>query len=299
MKGSGVNVYLKIARVSNLPTVWANCIAGWLLGGGAEGLSSLGELTGLVSLVVLIFGASFVYSAGMVMNDAVDVGFDREHRPDRPLPSGEISLNMAWGLAIALLGGGVVLMVLASASPALSLLLAGMIIGYNVFHRRWEGSVWLMGGCRTLLYLVAASVALPGGWFIEAVVIWAIALGVYTVGITLAARGEAEDKGTGKLGLSMLAAPLLAAVVIYFSRADQSGVMVMISLIAWGGWSAFAVLLLLGQEEGRVSRSVAYLIAGMMLIDAMAISFSYPWMSMVLMGMLPVVLLLQRRISAT
>ena len=36
MKRSGLNVFLKIARVSNLPTVWANCIAGWVLGGGMD-----------------------------------------------------------------------------------------------------------------------------------------------------------------------------------------------------------------------------------------------------------------------
>ena len=284
------NVYLKLARVSNLPTVWSNCIAGWVLGGG--------ELGGLFSLAILILGSSLVYSAGMIMNDAVDVGFDSVHRPERPLPSGEISLTNAWGMAITLLGGGVVLLILAGASPGFSLLLAAMIVGYNVLHKRWKGGVFLMGGCRFLLYLVAASVPADGGWFRESVLIWAFALGIYTVGITLAARGEAEDKRAGSFGVSMLTVPALAALGTYFLRAE-SGILVMVFLIVWAGWTAYCVLLLLGDEEGRVSRAVGLLIAGMLLIDAVAIAAAYPLLSAVLIAMLPVVLMMQRRISAT
>ena len=290
MKLPGINVILKLARVSNLPTVWANCIAGWVLGGG--------EFSDVFSLAVLVIGASLAYSAGMIMNDALDVEADTLHRPDRPLPSGDISLNMVWGLSIAFLSGGVVLMLLAGSSPGLALLLASTIVGYNVLHKRWAGSVFLMGACRALLYLVAASVPEYGVWFREAVVIWAIALGIYTVGITLAARGEAEDKGTGHFGLSMLAVPLLAATATYFLRAE-SGILVIISLIAWAAWTAYSILLLVGDDEGRVSRAVALLIAGMLLIDAVAVSAAYPWLSAALMAGLPIVLVLQRRISAT
>ena len=28
---------LDLGRVSNIPTVWTNCLAGWLLGGGGRG----------------------------------------------------------------------------------------------------------------------------------------------------------------------------------------------------------------------------------------------------------------------
>jgi 4-hydroxybenzoate polyprenyltransferase len=90
-----LNVFLKLARVSNLPTVWSNCIVGWVLGGG--------DFSSWLSLFMLMLGASLAYSAGMVMNDVVDAGFDSEHRPERPLPSGEIKPSAAWGLAIFLI----------------------------------------------------------------------------------------------------------------------------------------------------------------------------------------------------
>ena len=285
-----LSVMLKLARVSNLPTVWSNCIVGWLLGGG--------EFSSWLYLSMLMLGASLAYSAGMVMNDAVDAGYDSEHRPERPLPSGEIKQSTAWGLAISLLGSGLVLLLLAGAWPFWVLLLTAMIVSYNVLHKRWQGAVYIMGGCRLVLYLTAASVSVNGGWFREMVLIWALALGVYTVGITLAARGEAEDKGTGLGAISLLAAPLFAAGWMYFSRVE-SGMTVMVCLVLWAGWTAYSVLILRGDEEGRVARAVSLLIAGMLLVDAVAISAAYDWLGIVLVAALPPVLILQKRIAAT
>ena len=68
--------FLGLCRISNLPTVFGNCVAAWILGGGEFKLT----------LVLLLIGAAFVYSSGMVMNDAVDVEFDKEFRPERPIP---------------------------------------------------------------------------------------------------------------------------------------------------------------------------------------------------------------------
>ena len=295
---SRINTVLKLSRVSNLPTVWSNCIAGWLLGGGIAYVPEASCLKEVLLLLLLLIGASLAYSAGMIMNDAVDFKVDGVERPGRPLPAGEISLSVAWALAISGLGGGFILMILAGASPGCVLLLGLMIVGYNVLHKRWEGSVFLMGACRLLLYLVAASVPEDGGWFRELVCVWALALGVYTVGITLAARGEVKDQGAGILGLSMLCVPLIAAAWAYFLQAE-SHLMLLISLIIWVCWTAYSILLMKGDEEGRVSKAVALLIAGMLLIDAVAVSAVSPWLGVALIMMLPLVLMLQKRISAT
>src|SRR5262245_63623198 len=79
---------LILGRVSNLPTVWSNCLAGWILGGGGE-LFKL-PLPDLIRLAVLTAGATFLYVAGMYLNDAFDEQFDSQHRPERPIPSGAI-----------------------------------------------------------------------------------------------------------------------------------------------------------------------------------------------------------------
>src|SRR5262245_59426154 len=92
-----LRAWLELARVSNLPTVWSNVLAAWLLAGGTW---TWGPLAWLLA------GASLIYTGGMFLNDAADVKFDREHRRERPIPSGRISLAQAWvaGLGFLLVG---------------------------------------------------------------------------------------------------------------------------------------------------------------------------------------------------
>ena len=79
-----VRALVILGRVSNLPTVWSNCLAGWVLGGGGF----TGDEPGRVLL--LGAGATLLYLGGMFLNDAWDAPFDRQHRPERPIPSGAI-----------------------------------------------------------------------------------------------------------------------------------------------------------------------------------------------------------------
>ena len=90
-----VKALLLLGRVSNLPTVWSNCLAAWLLAGAA-----LVESADVQGFAWLIAGATLLFLAGMFLNDAFDVQFDREHRPERPIPSGAISGKAVWVLGI-------------------------------------------------------------------------------------------------------------------------------------------------------------------------------------------------------
>src|ERR1043166_7779563 len=77
---------LVLGRISNLPTVWSNCLAGWWLGGGGN----------IQKLPFLFGGATFLFIGGMYLNDAFDVEFDQLHRAERPIPSGAISAGAVW-----------------------------------------------------------------------------------------------------------------------------------------------------------------------------------------------------------
>src|SRR6059058_5699428 len=77
---------LDLGRVSNLPTVWSNCLAGWWLGGGRHA----------EKLPFLFLGAALLYVGGMFLNDAFDAVFDRQYRPERPIPSGHITRSTVW-----------------------------------------------------------------------------------------------------------------------------------------------------------------------------------------------------------
>ena len=101
-----LDVLLRLGRVSNLPTVFTNALAGCVLAGGE------GNLLEIVLLSTLAL--AFFYEGGMWLNDAFDAEIDAEQRSNRPIPNGEIGVQtvfmggftmLAIGVAIAAMMG--------------------------------------------------------------------------------------------------------------------------------------------------------------------------------------------------
>ncbi len=90
---------LILGRVSNLPTIWSNCLAGWMLAGG-------GDWHRWPHFVFVCLGATFLYLGGMYLNDAFDAEFDQQHRAERPIPSGKINVTAVWQWGLSWLGLG-------------------------------------------------------------------------------------------------------------------------------------------------------------------------------------------------
>ena len=84
---------LRLGRVSNLPTVWSNVLAGSALAGAATG----------VSVFCAMLAASAFYVGGMYLNDAFDRDIDSRERPERPIPSGAISAKSVFAIGFGLL----------------------------------------------------------------------------------------------------------------------------------------------------------------------------------------------------
>lgn len=143
--------YLLLGRVSNLPTVWTNVIAGAALAGAAMDAR-------LVSGVAL--AVSCWYTAGMWMNDACDASIDAVQRSDRPIPNGDVTRREVWIGTAVLTIAGVALMWAARVDRASWLwvaLLAAAITYYNVRHKADPFGPAAMGLCRGLIYLISAS----------------------------------------------------------------------------------------------------------------------------------------------
>src|SRR5271157_550207 len=139
---SKLRTFLILGRVSNLPTVWSNCLAGWWLAGG-------GPWPGLLCVSISV---SFLYLGGMFLNDAFDAGFDRNHRRARPIPSGAITEKEVWRWGFVWLVLGLAGMAwLGAVTAVLALLLAGCILFYNAIHKIMGIALVLMGGCRFLV----------------------------------------------------------------------------------------------------------------------------------------------------
>jgi hypothetical protein len=277
--------WLHLARISNLPTVWTNVTAAWLLAGGTFTDPRL---------YWLILGGSLLYTGGMILNDAADANFDREHRRERPIPSGQISLNTAWIVSIVMLIVGATLATWFGANPRITAILVAAIVFYDLYHKQWAGSVIIMGACRMLLYLMAASAApaaaLPA----------AFALGCYVVGITIAARLERKS-GLLPAASSMLALALLYTPGIVFAMhfATKGGYPMQLVILA-----AFAILIAYATQMLRkggpaVGQAVGTLLAGIAIVDALAVSTVSVTLALGFVALAPVLRLWQRWVAAT
>ncbi|HIJ97791.1 TPA: UbiA family prenyltransferase [archaeon] len=63
-------------------------------------------------LIATSIAAAFIAAAGNAINDYYDVFIDRINRPDRPLPSGKITLRGIWAYAFALFAIGIMVSLL-------------------------------------------------------------------------------------------------------------------------------------------------------------------------------------------
>jgi len=206
-----LRTFLDLGRVSNLPTVWSNILAGAVLSGGRRDPSSL-ALLGLA--------ASFFYVGGMFLNDAFDRRFDTKFRPERPIPSGRATAVQVFALGFLMLGAGLDLLpqlTIGSPWPALAAGagLAALIVMYDAFHKGNPLSALVMGLCRAMLYLLAAtSLGQPG----LAVAAGAFVLLAYIVGLTAIARREASHpRLRGVVGPLIAGISLLDALLIGFT----------------------------------------------------------------------------------
>lgn len=144
--------YLLLSRVSNLPTIWTNVAAG----------AAVGQVTGPSSPVVHVgFAISLMYTGGMFLNDAFDSAFDAVHRPDRPVPAGDIARGEAFAVGFVLLAVAELWLALAAGTRAFAwgLALAAAIVVYDYRHKQYRFGPLVMGLCRGLVYCVAASLA--------------------------------------------------------------------------------------------------------------------------------------------
>ena len=288
---------LELSRVSNLPTVWTNVLAAWIIASGRDWAWT-------PALCWLLLGASLMYSAGMVLNDAFDATWDREHRPERPIPSGRISLRAVWVIGLSgLLGGAAIMIFLGGANWLMTLLLLAAIAAYDLYHKPWAGSVFVMGACRTLLYLAAGNSLADDG---RPPVFEGATLGVYIVGLTLAARSETPGQWTGLAAISgvvllfgsIVAAGLLGLINTPSQLSEVSDLPWGIACVGMLCWTGFALLQI--SKRGRhIGVGVGMMLAAIPLMDGLFISMLSPGWTLAFIGLPPLLRLWQRWIAAT
>lgn len=261
--GLSLPTALRLGRVSNLPTVWTDVLAGTVLSGAA--LSP-----GLVAAAMLAL--SLFYVAGMFLNDAFDAEHDRARQPHRPIPSGAASEATVFGVgaALMLVGLGLVTAIgLSSGAGGLGgfawgVALMAAIVVYNRWHKNNPAGPVLMGLCRALVYAVAAAVAAPR--WAGAVLPACLLAFSYLIGLTYAAKQEHLAKPGSLWPLLFLLAPFVALLPVALTSA--TGAVLYLALALTVG---VALWLMLRTRRRAVGRAVGLLIAGICLLDGLLV----------------------------
>ena len=225
--------YLRLMRISLLPTTWSNILMGFAI--SALPAATPNQWWGLFALLLC---SSCLYLAGMVMNDVCDFRLDCQERPERVLPSGVISLSHAKRLLLGLITVALVSAMaaarLAESASWTPVWVALLVLIAVYFYNGWAKSTWLgpsaMGLCRAGNVLLGCSLTTgdPGLPFFEPFQIYiAVCVGVYVAGITLYARDEHRSSSRINLiaGASLMVLAVIGlATLPYSSMWIQAGV---------------------------------------------------------------------------
>ena len=300
MTHSKFQAWLSTGRISNIPTVWCNCLVILLLSDNVEFTEAyLGNGT----LSILLLAATYIYIGGCFQGDAFDVKFDRKHNPQRPIPSGVLGHKNVLFASIALLVAGIGLTSLTNSSTsftnsidyarafptrtstyaATSLVL--IITLYSWLHKR---SAWfslsLIALCRFTLILFSSTFlvtvsknALSGDWLYylrEGSVLWiASTVALYTVCFASVARLEHSSQGISwatLLEIGMLVLPLPCLVRFYYLAPPTQDTpwLSLICFFLYASW-IYQAFRALPHSKGQF---VSQCLAGFCLLDACFLS---------------------------
>lgn len=199
--------FLRLMRPANIVTALADILAGaavagaWALGDNFDN-----------HLIYLLLATIGLYGGGVVFNDVFDLDLDREERPERPLPSGQISLQAA------AIGGGILLLLgilaagfVSGIAALIALIVALLALGYDKYgkHHRVIGPL-MMGLCRggnLLLGMSIVATTLTDYWYLALIPV------LFIADITLTSQGEVTGKNRPTLRFALMLDALVVVIL--------------------------------------------------------------------------------------
>lgn len=193
-----IKTYLHLIRPANNLTAISDVVAGMCIAGLGMAHYSI-PTVGVICLILSTIG---LYSGGIVYNDICDAQLDAIERPERPIPSGKISLSSAHRFVGLLFFLGILsAWVHHWQSGLIALFIAGCAIIYDRWgkHQNWFGPI-NMGLCRGLNLLLGISI-LPEQ-ILPYLPIMIVPI-LYIAAITILGRGEVHGQPKKLIWLSI------------------------------------------------------------------------------------------------
>ncbi len=289
--------YLQLVRLANLPTAAADIFTGLAIAAFFSGIG----LTNIpaLSLVFLVFSSVFLYAGGVVLNDVFDFELDKIERPERPIPSGVVSLKSAAIFGIILMLLGVILAFFVhQLSGSIALVLAFFIVLYDAFSKKHDflGPV-NMGLCRGLNLILGMSVfGLVHEWW------YALVPLVYIFAITLISRGEVHGNNKNHI----IWAGILYALVFFgvlgmvtFKKDSFLQTMPFLLLFAFLVYCPLVNAYRSNSPENIKKAVMAGVLSIIALDAALAVGFSVWWYGLLILLLLPLSILLSKLFAVT
>jgi hypothetical protein len=266
-----------------LPTVWSNCLAGWWLGGAGNG----GHLAALLIGTSLLFiGASFFHRA--YTGDS-RVGYSR----GPGLGLAYMENRHLWLLSLGWFALGLgILLFLGKTTAVLTLILCILMVVYVSNSGLLVAAPFSLMMQRLLLYLLAGSTGSQG---ITGECVWnGLALGGYMAGIGLLTIRAPVPASPARWPCILLFLPVVLAFLI-------NGFLVRNLLLcgiflAWLRWS---LRYWLRSHPPNMRYTSSNLLAGVVLVDLMAVYAEPAWLVMAFVLLFPLSLGLGRHFPLT
>ncbi|MDD1684291.1 MAG: geranylgeranylglycerol-phosphate geranylgeranyltransferase [Methanoregula sp.] len=203
----------------------------------------IATVTIIPAVILLFMVVTLITAAGNVINDYFDVEIDRVNRPDRPIPSGQVSLPAARAFAVILFLAGILVCL---NTNRLCIAIAVINALLLIFYAAWLKRMPLLGNI-TVSYL-AASMFLFGGAFDGLQGLFhVIPFAVMTFFAMLARElvKDAEDvEGDGATGAVTI--PIRYGIPVTILLALFCAVLAVIASVApyswWGFWYICGIL---------------------------------------------------------
>lgn len=279
--------FFQLMRPANLLTAAADVLAGAALAFGET--HSAAPTAFPANLWLLVLSTVGLYGGGVVLNDVFDAQLDAVERPERPIPSGRVSLGQASALGIILLVIGVGAAYLYRPySGWLALITAGLAVFYDRFgkHHALFGPL-NMGLCRGVNLLLGVSAA--GTLAVK--VLWPVGLVpvVYIAAVTMVSRGEVH--GGRRSTLYGAATMFLAVSVVQLVVAAQVGTLpVVMGFIGLHLFLLFRPLLVAIQHPvgPNIGQAVKAGVLSLIVMDAAWAALSGHWLlALCILALLP------------
>lgn len=285
-------------RPANIVTSVADVLAGIAISGFLANRPF--QFQDLLPILLLCFSTVGLYGGGVVFNDVFDAALDKIERPERPIPTGLITINEAAALGVLMLVAGILAAAFTSTtSGIIALLVAASALIYDKWgkHFSFAGPV-NMGLCRGFNLLLGVSilpVAVYNWWYLALVPV------LYIASITMISRGEVHGGSRRTLYTACLFYAVVLTLIAYFAFTKGGILFALIFLLPFA-WMIFNPLLKAIKEPvgKNIGKAVKAGVLGLILMNAAwAAAFGALYLALVIILLLPLSLRLGKIFAVT